>query len=207
MSENTTARLDSWLLRIREGDNGAFDELLRHFEGRLSALASKMLRNFPVVATTDQTGDVLQEALLRLVAALKAVGPSGERAAESKTFHTADFFRLAAFQIRRELLDLAERYRRPRADPLRRADPLPDMALSAGATWDPEGLARWSEFHEKAAALPEEEREVFKLHYYGGMEQAEVAELLGVSVRTVKKRWQQARLRLADAMGGNLPGL
>jgi RNA polymerase sigma factor (sigma-70 family) len=201
MGENTTARLDSWLLRIREGDNAAFDELLRHFEHRLNALVSKMLRGFPVVAAKEQTGDVLQEALLRLGVALKARVACGEGSADSKAFHTADFFRLAALQIRRELLDLAKHHGR------RAAAPLSDSSLSAGATMNPEQLAIWTEFHEKAAALPEKAREVFELVYYAGLNQAEAAELLGVNVRTVKTHWQDARLRLVNALGGKLPGL
>lgn len=50
MGENSTAQLDSWLVRIRNGDDAAFNELLRHFERRLEALASKMLKGFPEVA-------------------------------------------------------------------------------------------------------------------------------------------------------------
>jgi RNA polymerase sigma-70 factor (ECF subfamily) len=201
MGENTTARLDSWIARIREGDNAAFDELLQHFEDRLNALASKMLRGFPVVAAREQTCDVLQEAIMRLGGALKAKVARDKDLPESKTFHTADFFRLAALQVRRELLTLAERHRR------RSADPLSESALPAGSTWDPEELARWSEFHEIAAALPEKAREVFELLYYDGLRQSEAAELLGVDVRTIKSRWQDARLRLGAALGGNIPGL
>jgi len=35
--------------------------------------------------------------------------------------------------------------------------------------------------------------------------QAEAAALLGVSDRTVKRRWQSARLHLVDALHGQLP--
>ena len=43
--------------------------------------------------------------------------------------------------------------------------------------------------------------------WYQGLTQAEAAELLGVSSRTVKRRWQTARLRLFEALGGELPGV
>jgi RNA polymerase sigma factor (sigma-70 family) len=45
--------------------------------------------------------------------------------------------------------------------------------------------------------LPEEERSVFDLLYYHDLSQAEAAELLGVSVPTIKRRWAAARMRLA----------
>jgi len=41
---------------------------------------------------------------------------------------------------------------------------------------------------------------VVNLIYYEGLGQSEVAELLGVSVRTVKRRWQSARFHLYQAV-------
>ena len=70
---------------------------------------------------------------------------------------------------------------------------------------EPSRLAAWTEFHEQIGALPDEEREVFDLLWYQGLSQAEAAELLGVSERTVKRRWQTARYRLHEALGGEVP--
>jgi RNA polymerase sigma-70 factor (ECF subfamily) len=66
-------------------------------------------------------------------------------------------------------------------------------------------LAWWTEFHEKAAALPPEEREVFGLLWYQGLSQADAAKLLAVSPRTLKRRWHKARILLFEAMGGQWP--
>jgi predicted DNA-binding protein (UPF0251 family) len=44
--------------------------------------------------------------------------------------------------------------------------------------------------------LPEDEREVFGLHYYHNLSQDEVAAALGVSTRTVQRRWAAALRRL-----------
>src|SRR5262249_51812291 len=71
---------------------------------------------------------------------------------------------------------------------------------------DPARLAAWGEFHEQIGALPDEEREVFDLIWYQGLSQAEAAELLHVSERTIKRRWQAARLKLHDALEGEVPG-
>jgi RNA polymerase sigma factor (sigma-70 family) len=61
---------------------------------------------------------------------------------------------------------------------------------------DPCNLAEWTEFHRQVEVLPEDEREVFNLLWYGELTQAEVAEVLGIAVRTVIRRWQAARVRL-----------
>jgi DNA-directed RNA polymerase specialized sigma24 family protein len=52
-----------------------------------------------------------------------------------------------------------------------------------------------------------EEREAFDLLFYQGLTQAEAATVLEVSERTIKRRWQAARLRLVQTLGGKLPGL
>src|SRR5262245_56452075 len=64
------------------------------------------------------------------------------------------------------------------------------------STLDGEKLWRWSEFHEAVARLPDELRAVFDLLWYQGLRQAETAELLRVSVPTVKLRWMKARLQV-----------
>ena len=68
-------------------------------------------------------------------------------------------------------------------------------------------LAAWAEFHEHAGTLPEEVGEVFDLIFYQGLSHAVAAALLGVSTKTVQRRWQDACVRLHKAMGGRLPGL
>ncbi len=82
--------------RLRAGDEAARDDLLRIACDRLSRLARKMLRSFPVVRPWEQTDDVLQNASMRLCRALDDVKPASVRS----------FINLAAVQIRRELIDL-----------------------------------------------------------------------------------------------------
>ena len=188
-----TTQLRRWLARMQAGDPGAREEMLRGVSARLERLARGMLRRFPDVARWEQTGDVLQNALLRLLRALREVRPESMR----------QFYGLAAEQIRRELLDLVRHYRgarRPAAGYAARpaggstAGP-PDQADPTPA---PEELDRWSAFHEDVAKLPAAEREVVGLTFYHGWSQAEVAELFGVSERTVQRWWQSALLKLRE---------
>jgi len=191
------------LSRMQAGDPTAREELLRVTCGRLERLAHKMLRGFPGVARWEETGDVLQNALLRLLRALEEVRPASVR----------HFFALAATQMRRELLDLARHYQGPNGPGANRASP--QNSLTVGETppeFDPpdraepvEELERWSAFHEQVEALPAEEREVVSLVFYHGWTQTDIAALFQVSERTVRRYWQAGCLKLNAALGGALP--
>jgi RNA polymerase sigma factor (sigma-70 family) len=195
--------------RLRAGDQSARDELLTHACDRLVRLTRKMLRDFPGVQRWEQTDDVFQNAALRLCRALNAVQPPT----------AVDFFRLAAMEIRRELLDLARRFAGAHGLGANHASIAGVAAnaeeMSAGtlrliagdATHDQDRLEAWTEFHRQAEALPPEERETFDLLYYQGVSQIEAAAILDISERTIKRRWQSARLRLHDALEGRMPGL
>ena len=189
--------------RLRAGDASARDELLAHASERLIRLTRKMLRDFPGVHRWEDTDDVLQNAVMRLCRALGEVQPPT----------VADFFRLAAAQIRRELLDLARRYAGPHGPGAKRAEA--DRAGKApevrpdppDTTRDPDLLAAWTDFHREVEVLPADEREVFDLLFYQGLAQADAAAVLGVAEITIKRRWRGARMRLVQALGGRLPGL
>jgi RNA polymerase sigma-70 factor (ECF subfamily) len=207
--EDYTARLQSWLGRLKDGDESALNELLSSFENRLLRLAHKMLKDFPKVRRLEDTSGVLNNSLMRLTRALKAMTSDG-RIGGDGTFRTRDFLRLAAKQLRRELLDLAKHYRAWAVMAAGGTEDFSGMAQpverSGDATHDPHRLAEWTEFHEQVETLPDELREVFDLLWYQELTQAEAAELLGVSDRTVRKRWQEARLKLHHALGGRIPG-
>src|SRR5262249_13050160 len=192
-----TLHIQACLDRIRGGDEAARGELLGYACERLRNLARKMLKGYPNVHRWEQTDDVLQNASLRLLRTLRQLTVQTPR----------DFFRLAALNIRHELLDLAKRHYGPHGQGANHATSPPDAdplvrgnEAVADPAEDPGRLAAWAEFHEQIAALPDEEREVFDLLWYQGLSQAEAADLLGVSERTVKRRWQTARLKLHEAL-------
>lgn len=197
MGHGETTRLQDWVTRLKGGDPTAADELLRHFEKRLQHLAGKMHRSFRIGEETD---DVLQEATLRLLKALRKVDLNS----------TQHFFRLAATQIRRELLDLAKRDRNHHpVISLDLADSRdPAIAdLHASSSEGPDRLAAWAEFHRKVEALDDSLREVFGLSYYGNLTQREIGELIGVSKRTVSERYIKATLELRRAYPSGLPDM
>ena len=205
MAANTTHQLQKCLDRLQAGDEAARKELVNLACQRLLRLTRKMLHADGRLQRWEETDDVFQNAMVRLCRALQDITPGSVR----------EFFRLAAVQVRRELIDLARHYYGPYglgakhqsiafgkdADSTRQGayDP-------ADNSQDPARQAAWTEFHEQIGALPDEEREVFDLIWYQGLTQAEAAKLLQVSTRTLERRWQAARLHLYESLQGKLPG-
>jgi RNA polymerase sigma factor (sigma-70 family) len=205
-SANQTVQIQGWLDRLQAGDESARKELLNGACERLTRLTRKMLKGYPRLKRWEQTDDVLQNALMRLYRSLGEVRPAT----------AADFYRLAALNIRRELLDLAKHYYGPQGRGTKHASvdqgpqaegETPAACEPPDVTSGPDRLAAWTEFHRQIERLPDEEREIFDLLWYQGLSQAEAASLLNVSERTVKRRWQSARLRLHEALHGELPEL
>jgi RNA polymerase sigma-70 factor (ECF subfamily) len=198
---------------LQTGDLQARDELISRACDRLQRLTRKMLRDFPRLRRWEESADILQNATLRLCRSLKEEAPA----------NSAGFFALAALQIRRELIDMARHYYGPeglgakyRSRPDASADsrsPAPECqdgtsdrhprrqpARRQGAADESAQLEAWTEFHKKVDLLPEEEKAVFNLLWYHELTQEEAARELGVSQRTLKRRWQSARLRLREAL-------
>lgn len=189
--------------RLAAAEPGARDELIAIACVRMRGLAHRMLRRFPSVRRWDETDDIVQNAAIRLHRALGEVLPADERS----------FMGLAAVQVRRELLDLAKKHAGPGSyasnhetnyrhiDGEARAKV--DDAPAAGESR--ERISRWSHLHDAAASLPDEERELFHLVWYLGLKQNDAATVLGCSLRTVKRRWEEAKRLLAAAMPEGVP--
>jgi len=192
--------------RIQAGDAAAQDEICRRVGERLERLASKMLKSYPGVKRWEQTDDVLQNALMRLLKALKAVKPENMRA----------FFGLATEQLRRQLLDLNRHYQgvcghgrnlvdMPAGATDETALPVLDPVDGATGPGRTAELDRWQALHEAVEKLPTEEREVFGLAFYHGWTQAQIAELMNVNERTIRRYWQSVCMRLSEMLQGDLP--
>jgi RNA polymerase sigma-70 factor (ECF subfamily) len=194
-----TLQLAGLLDLMRAGDPTARQQIAEHACQRLRGLARKMLRRFPKVRRWEDTDDVFVEAFTKLHRALETVQPESPR----------HFYNLAATHIRRVLVDLARKHYGPEGlgshhDTVARnpdGDPQPRYE-KADSSGEPRNLAEWTEFHEQVEAMPDEEREVFNLLWYEEMTQEKAAEVLGVTARTVRRRWQDARFRIGKVCRG-----
>lgn len=175
---------------LDEGGDAAYDQLLSLASVRLQNLTRRMLRDFPRLRRWEQTDDVFQTAAIKLHKSLAQVRPQSLR----------QFFGLAATQIRRTLIDLARHHYGPQGQAANHASGINnDRGSSADG---PESLAAWAEFHEHVEQLPNDEREVFQLVWYSGTTQREAAELIGVSERTILRRYHRAVLSLRKFLRG-----
>lgn len=191
-----TAALQDLLPRLRAGDQAARDELVRAAQSRLEELARRMLRKFPRVGRWADTDDVFVGAAMRLLRALEAVNVADTR----------EFLNLSATVIRRELLDLARHFNGPcgigaNHDSVAPADTdAPGFEPPAPASASDE-MDRWAALHAAIDRLPAEQREVFGLRFYHRWDEARIAELFGVTTRTVRRWWRSACAALAEALG------
>ncbi len=202
-----SANLQRWLDQLHQADKTGFEqarsEIIRHACDRLEVLTSKMLRANPRLRRWEQTGDVLQNALIRLHRSLETVQPQS----------VAQFYGLAATQIRRELIDLARHHFGPEGAAKKHQtdgegkliSASPDSIQGKGSfAGEPATLAEWTEFHKKVEELPDAEREVFNLLWYEGLSQIDAAKILGVTDRTIKNRWRNAKIMLKNSLDGEV---
>lgn len=207
--DSQSNELKNLLQRLDEGDDLARDRLIALASDRLMNLTRSMKRSYGRVNRWEQTEDVFQRSAMRLH---KALG-------EVKINDARHFYRLAATQIRRELIDLSRHYGGPEGMGANHATQMaasPDQSQGpAHAAYDaadsnantPVAATQWSELHEAIEALPPEQKEVVELLFYNGLSQDEAAAIVGVSTRTIKRYWRNAKLCLYETFDGELPGM
>ena len=202
MTDELDGKLDDLIHRANSDDDLARQELLALADNRLLALSRKLKRGFPRVGRWEQTEDVCQQASLKLYDALKKTSVADSR----------HFFRLAAKKIRETLIDMARHYQGALGVASHHATQLPNdesnrpnspLELAGEMTQNPQQLAQWKELHEGIESLPEPLREMFDLLWYNELSQDQAASIVGVSTRQVKRRWRDAKLALAEVLGGD----
>ena len=109
------------------------------------------------------------------------------------------FFGSAAIAMRRILIELARKKRAGRRIPREELMPI-EMAQGV---WDkPElDLVALDDALSELTVTNPRQAQVVELRFFAGLNESEVAELLGVSRMTVSRDWKVARLRLLKSMG------
>jgi RNA polymerase sigma factor (TIGR02999 family) len=179
---DVTALLHRW----RAGEDGAAERLLAAVYPDLHRLARGKLFG-ERAAHTFQPTDLVHEAYLRLV----DQGGVDWR-------DRAHFFAIAATCMRRVLVDHA----RARLAAKRAHDPV-SLTLAGGQAEElpeVEVLDLDRALGRLAEAYPRHAR-VVELRYFSGLEVEEIAAVLGVSDRTVKRDWSFARAWLLRDLG------
>jgi RNA polymerase sigma-70 factor (ECF subfamily) len=193
MNDSHTASLEDALARLNNGDMDARTDVIAVMLERFRSVASRMLRENPRVGRWEMTDDVLQNTLVRLHRSLAEVQPQSGR----------ELFGLTRLQFSRELTDLARKHYGPQGIGQNHATDYrttgstdtPHRAADA-ETNDPAKLAEWLEFHEAIEGLDEPVREVFQMSWYRLMTHEEMATALGVSTKTIQRRFRDACVEL-----------
>jgi RNA polymerase sigma factor (TIGR02999 family) len=180
----------SEVTRIREqidrGDPAAAEELLPLVYDELRRLAAVKMANEAPGQTLQPTA-LVHEAWLRL-----------SQESRSNWRNREQFYAMAAEVMRRILVDRARRRRsRKHGGDLERVD-LESVELPGPGD---DGLVlEVDEALERLIAEDPEKAEVVKLRFFVGLENSEVAALLGVSEKTVQRHWAFAKAWLFRAM-------
>lgn len=194
MSAASPAPITQLLRDAAAGDRAAVDAVFGALYPDLKRIAHARLRQ-QGQGDGLHTTTLVHESFLRLV--------------QARTLELADrrhFFAYAAKTMRNIIVDTAREHLAQR-----RGGGAEHVTLGDGDTLHPaadgggEQLVALHDALRRLEALDPELAELVEMRYFGGYEDAEIAELLGITDRTVRRRWDKARswlwVTLGDAQG------
>lgn len=174
--------------RARGGDLDAFNELVAAYQDQLWALVVRL------VPDPDQATDAVQEAFFSAYRNLSTYRGGSVRSWLSRMAINA-------------AMDLQRARRRRPASPYPELED-EDWQPPAGPASDPEATALAAErsraLAEALARITPEQRTAIVLYDVEGYDYAEIAELTGVSLGTVKSRIHRGRLALRELLAEKL---
>ena len=180
---------DDVLVReAQQGDTRAFDELVVRYRDKVYRLSYKILRN------EDDAAEALQDAFTSAFRGLKNF--KAESTFSTWLYRVATNASLMKYRKRRddhlslEQSQSPQRDAEPMAIPDWSQQPLEELLDNETREVMEEGLRR----------LPEDLRTVFILRDEEGHSNAEVAQMLDLSVAAVKSRLHRARIALRDRL-------
>lgn len=166
------------LKRVSAGEAGAAEALLSLLYGELRRLAGSFFTRQRADHTLQPTA-LVNEAYIRLL--------KGDSAFESR----GHFMAVAATAMRQVLTDHARRVRADKRGAGLERVTLDDVQI--GASSNTVDLIALDTALTKLAALNARHARVVELRAYAGMTVPEIAEVLGVSQRTVENDWRLVR--------------
>jgi RNA polymerase sigma-70 factor, ECF subfamily len=163
--------------RVGDGDRGAFEALYRRYARPVFGLALRRLGD------RGRAEDAVQETFASVWRAARSYRP--ERGPGAPWLYAV---------ARNAIVDNGRVRREP---PVERVDEPADTETPADRA--EAGWVAWR-VHLSLAELPDNERIVIELAYWGGRSQSEIAELLEIPLGTVKTRTRTGLARLADIL-------
>ncbi|TWU44187.1 RNA polymerase sigma factor [Novipirellula aureliae] len=176
------------LAQVAGGDHEAADRLLPLVYDQLHRLAGSML-NHESAGNSLQPTALVHETYLRMADQTRVDW-------HGKTH----FFAIGAKMMRRILVDHARgKKRHKRGGDMPRIPLADDLCVT---NRNDEDVLAIEEALEKLAKLDPRQAKIVELRFYGGLEVAEVAEVLGVSKRTVESEWTMIKAWMRRELSG-----
>ncbi len=178
--------------RARTGDMNAFETLFQKYQKPIYNMLLRMLRS------ADDASDLTQDTFIK---AYRALGSLREEA----IFYP--WLRQIAVNLARNQWKRAGRIHINSTDDTQTTDEGEELSRELPDwTANPERLAQDAELRNKVeqavSTLSDDHRTVITLHHLEGLQVSEIAELLGISVGTVKSRLSRARDQLHRKLSG-----
>ena len=188
MATTGSQQITGLLLAWGQGDEAALEALMPLVYDELRKVAARHMRG-QRTGHTLQTTALVNEAYIRLI-----------DASQVKWQNRAHFFAVAAHFMRRILVDFARSRNYQKRGGGAQAVSLDEALIEvpergADLLALDEALTRLQELNERQA-------QVVELRYFGGLNEEEAAEALKVSVRTVRRDWNFARVWLHRELSG-----
>lgn len=176
------------LAAIHQGDEEARARLFALIYGDLRAMAARQMRSERAEHTLQPTA-LVHEVYMRLFGN-----------AETSWENRNHFFGTAAEAMRRILVDHARARVADKRGGGRPREELVELPTSAGR--DAEEILAVDEALSDLEKGDPQRAQIVKLHFFSGLTFDQVAEALGLSVRTVKRQWEYARVWLFRRIRG-----
>lgn len=186
---SSASEVTQLLVAWSKGDTVAFEHLAPLVEAELRQLARAYLRREPAGHTLQPTA-LINEAYLRLVE---------WRSVEWQD--RAHFFAVAAKMMRRILVNHAVSSGRQKRGGHTIVVPLDEAQLVTGSGRSADIMAL-DEALMKLAKIDERKSHLVELRFFGGLSEAEAAQVLNSSLRTVQREWSLARAWLFRELSG-----
>lgn len=176
----------SVLSELRSGSPESIDRLVPLLYQELRAIAHRQIVRRANGGTLDTTG-LVHEAYLKVVDQSRA-GVHGR----------AHFLALASLAMRHVLVDRAKARRRLKRGGSRKRIAFDEERIASHD--QPEALLQLDEALVWLAELDPRLARVVECRFFAGLTEEEIAEALGVTVRTVQRDWAKARMLLRRAL-------
>jgi RNA polymerase sigma factor (TIGR02999 family) len=169
------------------GDRGAFDRIFAALYPDLTRLARARLRGGRRLTLVD-TSVLVHECYMRFL-----------RSGQIQVENRAHFFAYSARVMRSIIVDFArQRQSEQRGGGLVKVTF--DTALAESIAPPEDRVLEIAEAVDSLASLDERLASVVELRFFAGFSEAEIAAVLGVTERTVRRDFEKARLLLAAAL-------